>query len=164
MAGSETEKGARSPKREREPSADIGEPSNDIEAPPENVEDVLHYLRIYLSLVSRRPEKDSDTIRKFVAGYRSPQPMSGPKEETLAMLKNKLMPNKSRPSSTEGTVVRPGPSAKLAELLDSVVDDPEKWLSTPSVQFGGRKPGDLIGTAEEPKIFDLLHAVDQGLF
>jgi hypothetical protein len=37
-------------------------------------------------------------------------------------------------------------------------------MATPNRQFGGRKPSDLVGTAEETKIFDLLHAVDQGLF
>jgi hypothetical protein len=55
-------------------------------------------------------------------------------------------------------------SPELFELLIAVVDDPKKWLSTPSVQFGGRRPGDLLGTDEEEKILDLLHAVDQGLF
>jgi Protein of unknown function (DUF2384) len=34
-------------------------------------------------------------------------------------------------------------------LLNAVVDDPQKWLSTPSMQFGGRRPGDLVGTDEE---------------
>ena len=62
------------------------------------------------------------------------------------------------------TAAQPIKSAELRELLETVLDDPESWLSAPSVQFGGRKPRDLIGTAEEPKIFDLLNAVDQGLF
>jgi hypothetical protein len=37
-------------------------------------------------------------------------------------------------------------------------------MSTPSAQFGGRRPIDLVGIDEEFKIFDILHAVDQGLF
>lgn len=56
------------------------------------------------------------------------------------------------------------PSPELGKLLRAVVDHPETWLSTPSVQFGGRRPCDLIGTDEEFKIFDLLYAVEQGLF
>jgi hypothetical protein len=52
----------------------------------------------------------------------------------------------------------------LEELLAVVVDDPETWLATPSVQLGGRRPGDLIGTDEEHKVVSLLQAVDQGLF
>jgi hypothetical protein len=55
-------------------------------------------------------------------------------------------------------------SVSLHELLNAVVENPEAWLSTPSAQFGGRKPSDLIGTEEEHKIVDLLLAVDQGLF
>ena len=57
----------------------------------------------------------------------------------------------------------PAPSRELDALLAAVVDDPESWMSTPSAQFGGRRPIDLVGTEEEVKIFDLLHAVDQGL-
>jgi hypothetical protein len=30
--------------------------------------------------------------------------------------------------------------------------------------LGNRRPIDLMGTDEEEKVFDLLHAVDQGLF
>ena len=43
--------------------------------------------------------------------------------------------------------VRPIKSAELLALLQAVVDNPERWLSTPSAQFGGRKPQDLVGTA-----------------
>ena len=59
---------------------------------------------------------------------------------------------------------RPSTSSDLAALLAMVLDQPDKWMATPNHQFGGRKPGDLVGTAEETKIFDLLQAVDQGLF
>ncbi len=73
------------------------------------------------------------------------------------------MPESSSVSRTE-TSGQLEASPELRELLYEVVDDPQKWLSTPSRQFGGRRPGDLVGTDEEPKIFDLLHAVEQGLF
>jgi hypothetical protein len=54
-------------------------------------------------------------------------------------------------------------STELDELLTAVVENPDTWLSTPSIQFGGRRPGELVGTDEEFKIFDILHGVDQGL-
>jgi uncharacterized protein (DUF2384 family) len=79
------------------------------------------------------------------------------------MFKDKLMPG-SKLGSAVSPAGRPIRSTELVQLLNTVVDDPEKWLATPSVQFGGRKPDDLVGTAEESKIFDLLYAVDQGLF
>jgi uncharacterized protein (DUF2384 family) len=59
---------------------------------------------------------------------------------------------------------RPSPSSNLAALLSTVLNQPDKWMATPNHQLGGRKPSDLVGTAEETKIFDLLHAVDHGLF
>ena len=66
---------------------------------------------------------------------------------------NVVLPTERRPRSPE-----------LSALLDAVLDQPEKWMSTPSIQFGGRRPMDLVGTDEEVKIFDILHAVDQGIF
>ena len=55
-------------------------------------------------------------------------------------------------------------SAELEALLSTVLQEPGAWLATPSIQFGGRAPGELIGTDEEDKVVDLLHAVDLGLF
>jgi Protein of unknown function (DUF2384) len=59
---------------------------------------------------------------------------------------------------------RPMRSHELDTLLADVVEHPENWMSTPSAQLGGRRPSDLVGTEEEFKIFDILHAVDQGFF
>ena len=55
-------------------------------------------------------------------------------------------------------------SPELIELLATVVNNPDAWMTAPNVQFGGRPPDDLVGTQEESKIFDILHAVDLGLF
>jgi Protein of unknown function (DUF2384) len=66
--------------------------------------------------------------------------------------------------SKTGFADYPARSPELDELLTTVVDNPEIWMSTPSIQFGGRRPSELVGTEEEFKIFDVLHAVDQGLF
>jgi small subunit ribosomal protein S11 len=78
-------------------------------------------------------------------------------------------PKKSPPTGPTSASTAPTPprrvrNPELDALLTAVIDDPETWLRTPSVQFGGRNPVDLIGTEEEVKLFDLLHAVDQGLF
>ncbi len=66
-------------------------------------------------------------------------------------------------SSTAVKSDRPSPTSNLAILLSTVLDQPDRWMATPNHHFGGRKPSDLVGTAEEIKIFDLLHAVDLGL-
>jgi hypothetical protein len=55
-------------------------------------------------------------------------------------------------------------SRELDKLLADVIDNPDIWMSTPTIQFGGRPPAELVGTEEEFKIFDILRAVDQGLF
>jgi uncharacterized protein (DUF2384 family) len=53
--------------------------------------------------------------------------------------------------------------AALNEILYAVVEQPEEWMTTPNVQFGGRRPIDLVGTEEESKVIDLLYAVDGGM-
>ena len=50
------------------------------------------------------------------------------------------------------------------ELASDVLQNPGEWLRTSNTQLGNRRPIDLMGTEEEEKVFDLLHAVDQGLF
>jgi len=50
------------------------------------------------------------------------------------------------------------------ELATDVLENPGEWLRTSNTQLGNRRPIDLMGTHEEEKVFDLLHAVDQGLF
>ncbi len=50
------------------------------------------------------------------------------------------------------------------ELASDVLENPGEWLRTSNTQLGNRRPIDLMGTDEEEKVFDLLHAVDQGLF
>lgn len=70
-----------------------------------------------------------------------------------------------KPNSNAGVLTKRRPrSAKLTALLNAVLDQPEKWMATPSLQLGGRRPAELVGTNEEVKIFDILNAVDQGLF
>jgi uncharacterized protein (DUF2384 family) len=73
------------------------------------------------------------------------------------------MPEITESPDALATSPRMRPKA-LEELLATVVDDPENWLSTPSAQLGWRKPLDLIGTDEEVKVVSILQAVDQGLF
>ena len=71
--------------------------------------------------------------------------------------------HESKEVSSNDTIITTK-SLSLDQLLGTVLDNPEAWLSMPSAQFGGRRPADLIGTEEEQKIVDLLLAVDQGLF
>jgi hypothetical protein len=66
--------------------------------------------------------------------------------------------------STAEEVDQPARSTELEKLLVEIVDNPDAWLSAPSIHFGGRRPLDLVGTDEEYKLIDLLQAVDQGLF
>jgi hypothetical protein len=80
----------------------------------------------------------------------------------MSKFKDELPPG-SKPRS--GTVEAwPAISPQLDQLLTAILDNPRVWLATPSAQFGGKKPGDLIGTDKEQQVIDLLVAVDQGMF
>jgi hypothetical protein len=50
------------------------------------------------------------------------------------------------------------------ELANDVLENPGLWLKTPNPRLGDRQPIDLIETDEEFKVYNLLNAVDQGLF
>ena len=59
---------------------------------------------------------------------------------------------------------RPSARADLAQLARRAARRFRQWFSTPNPNLGGRKPGDLVGTKDEQKVYNLLNAVDQGLF
>jgi uncharacterized protein (DUF2384 family) len=56
------------------------------------------------------------------------------------------------------------PQRSALELASKLLQHPGAWLRTPNPNLGDRKPIDLIDTDEESKVFNLLNAVDQGLF
>jgi hypothetical protein len=70
---------------------------------------------------------------------------------------------KTLKKSTKSSVKETPPRSAL-QLAFDVLQDPRGWLEAENSQFGGRRPIDLIGTAEEVKVYNLLNAVDQGLF
>ncbi len=55
-------------------------------------------------------------------------------------------------------------SKSLLEDVGGFVDDPEKWFHTPNPEFQGRKPIDLIGTSEEPRLRNRIAAAKLGMF
>jgi hypothetical protein len=130
---------------------------------PDGIDDLLGRIRYFLGFQSKRPLEDASEIDELIgeirmAYSRSEEKPQGPGKELSQMLEE------TREDKPVLMVDDRAPSPELDKLLHAVVDDPETWLSTPSVQFGGRRPCDLVGTDEEFKIFDLLYAVEQGLF
>jgi uncharacterized protein (DUF2384 family) len=69
--------------------------------------------------------------------------------------KREARPRTTRPAS---------PRRSALELADEVLENPGPWLETPNPQLSDRRPIDLVGTDEEAKVYNLLNAVDQGLF
>jgi hypothetical protein len=61
-------------------------------------------------------------------------------------------------------VMPPERPRSTLELASDLLANPGQWLRTPNPNLGNRKPVDLIDTEEEYKVYDLLSAVDQGLF
>lgn len=73
--------------------------------------------------------------------------------------------DKGEPRSVvEEPVLLPHRPRSTLELASDVLENPGQWLRTPNRQLGDRKPIDLIDTEEENRVYDLLNAVDQGLF
>ena len=52
----------------------------------------------------------------------------------------------------------------LLQEARQVVPDADNWLNTENTLFMGRKPIDLIGTEDEPRLRSVLGAIKYGLF
>jgi hypothetical protein len=128
----------------------------------EDIDDVLAKVHHFLCNGSRHPLDDADKINNMVDEIRAAHEVrasSRSRKEASQMVRDAPMQG-----SKAGLADYPVLSAELDKLLTAVVDNPDIWMSTPSIQFGGRRPGELVGTEEEFKIFDILRAVEQGLF
>jgi len=53
---------------------------------------------------------------------------------------------------------------KLLSDVGEVMDDPEQWFHTPNSVFEGRKPVELLGTPDEPRLRNRIEAARQGMF
>ncbi len=53
---------------------------------------------------------------------------------------------------------------KLLSEVGEVMDDPEAWFHTPNSVFEGRKPVELLGTPEEPRLRNQIEAARYGMF
>jgi DNA-binding transcriptional ArsR family regulator len=54
--------------------------------------------------------------------------------------------------------------ADLLADVEGFVDDPEGWFFTPNAEFEGRKPVDLLGTPDEPRLRNRIEAAKLGMF
>ncbi|HEV3146897.1 MAG TPA: hypothetical protein VGZ47_23620 [Gemmataceae bacterium] len=60
---------------------------------------------------------------------------------------------------------KPQPAqAPIEDLVRDLIDQPDKWLDTENDELGGEKPRDLVGTAKEPVLRNLLEAIKHGSF
>jgi Protein of unknown function (DUF2384) len=144
------------------------QPPKALEGESEKLESLLLRLQKHLQWASEDPDRDLQEIKKFVieasAQLERPQRSVSPMEVVSGNLfKDEPMTEPAISATAESREER-ARSSELLKLLTGLVDHPKAWLTTPSAHFGGRRPGDLVGTDEEYKIVDLLQAVDQGLF
>jgi|HubBroStandDraft_3_1064219.scaffolds.fasta_scaffold1143767_1 hypothetical protein len=63
---------------------------------------------------------------------------------------------------TSAAKLFPNENPDLREEAKTVLPNGAAWLDTPNFLFEGRKPADLIGTAEEFRVRDLVRAVMHG--
>jgi len=61
-------------------------------------------------------------------------------------------------------LVSPEIDSSLLQDVSGFVDDPERWFRTSNVEFEGRRPVDLLGTADEPRLRNRIEAAKLGLF
>lgn len=52
----------------------------------------------------------------------------------------------------------------MLEDVGGFVEDPARWFNTPNPDFEGRKPVELLGTTEEPRLRNRIAAARLGLF
>jgi hypothetical protein len=135
------------------------EPEVDSSLP--DIEGVLDGVQKFLCVLSNEPLKDAGKITALVEEIIAPLTVKSLKARTEP---SQMLTEEDMQKDATAVTAERKRSPELDKLLADVIDDPEVWLSTPTIQFGGRRPADLIGTEEESKIFDILHAVEQGLF
>jgi DNA-binding transcriptional ArsR family regulator len=82
-------------------------------------------------------------------------------EAVVALLRRITAPWPDRPREAEGGAeIDPN----LLYDVGGFVDDPETWFRTPNAEFGGRRPVDLLGTDEEPRLRNRIGAAKLGMF
>jgi uncharacterized protein (DUF2384 family) len=57
----------------------------------------------------------------------------------------------------------PDETGDLRSLAHEVVRDADQWMDAPNDQLGGKKPNDLVGTASESVLRDLLRSIKHGM-
>ena len=70
-----------------------------------------------------------------------------------------------RPVRHAGAKTRTGSIDRaMLEDVGGFVEDPARWFNTPNPDFEGRKPVELLGTTEEPRLRNRITAARLGLF
>lgn len=57
----------------------------------------------------------------------------------------------------------PDEKADLVEEARDLLKNADEWLDAPNSQLGGARPWDVIGTAQEPILRDLLRTARYGV-
>lgn len=70
-----------------------------------------------------------------------------------------------RARSTKAVKKQPSsPAAAILTELEQIVNNPSLWLDSPNPLFGGRTPGELIGTEDEKLLWEWIASVKHGMF
>ena len=64
-----------------------------------------------------------------------------------------------RPSPRDSTIDK-----SLLHDVGGFVDNPEEWFHTPNLELGGLRPVDMLGTDQEPRLRNRIHAAKLGMF
>ena len=68
------------------------------------------------------------------------------------------------PTSSEAPAVATPIDPGLLDDLGGLIEDPEAWFRRPNAAFDGRRPIELLGTADERILRDRIAAAKLGMF
>jgi DNA-binding transcriptional ArsR family regulator len=66
----------------------------------------------------------------------------------------------STPFAAVGSEIDPG----LLKDVGEIIENPEAWFNTPNPAFEGRRPRELLGTADETRLRNQIEAAKYGMF
>ena len=72
-------------------------------------------------------------------------------DEALVVHVKRSMPQAHEP--------KPGGKPDIRDEFRALLSNADEWLATPNTRLGGKAPNELIGTADEQKLRDILRGV-----
>jgi len=137
---------------------------------------ILPNVLAALAGISLEPGRENfmEHAGRWVAWTRDRQRVLAVADSFADVMQQALASGETAPYVKKTPRVAPDPAAAMAAILDDespdIRDDISKlfpaadaWLDSPNSSLGGEKPRDLLGTAREREVRDLLRGIQDGI-